>query len=123
VVTNGSVDAKDQGMVIYCRRLVCQARGCYKGLLMIKKSAVFFPPKPGERLAIKGAVICGDSPMVIQDPPHEEFDAEGKPYLEQRRVEVRGLRLWSTDLIYDPRYLKTVHPLGTFTLTHLQQVE
>ncbi len=132
VLTNGAIDAQDQGMVIFCRRLVSQAKGHYKGLLLVQKSAAFFPAAPGDRLRIDGAIICGDSPIVIQEavqataetPSGGDNAAPPTPSRVSagRSVPLRGLRLWSTELNYDPRYLKTLNPIGSLSLVSMRQV-
>jgi len=116
-LTGGSLDSKDKGMVIFARDIRMASKGDFKGLIMASEgmrvgldpafASATSTPTPGSRpapmpsatpaapvgppLTIRGGIICG-----------------GKV----AGHELKGLELVSTRLIYDPRYLKSVHGFG-----------
>ncbi len=96
----GRLDSHDQGMVIYARHLVMRAGGDFKGLIVADRSASFLPDGTST-LSVQGAILTGGMP-----------GAEGIP----------GMVLRSVNLRYDPRYLKTLHSVGSFRLTGWQQL-
>lgn len=107
LLQDGSLDARDQGMVVYAKEIISQAKGDYHGLLIAEHGAVFYPPTdPNDRLHITGGIVVGGQPTEI---------ARGLPPLT-------GLTLYSTDLTYDARYLKSLHPFGDLKLMTLRPV-
>ncbi len=96
----GRLDSHDQGMVIYARHLVMRAGGDFRGLIVADRSASVLPDGTNH-LSVRGGIVCGGVP-----------GAEGLP----------GMVLRSMDLKHDPRYLKTLHSIGTFRLTGWQQL-
>ncbi|MCE7871228.1 hypothetical protein DYH09_12725 [bacterium CPR1] len=99
-LAGGRLDSHDQGMVIYARHLVMRAGGNFKGLIVADRSACFLPDG-ASTLNVQGAILTGGRP-----------GAEGIP----------GMVLRSVNLRYDPRYLKTLHSVGSFRLTGWQQL-
>jgi len=123
IVNNGSLSGSEDGMVIYCRRLVTAAQGTYHGLIMVQKSAAICPAFPGAKIEIQGGIVCGGDPVQLF-ALNPNFDPEaqgGGP--EEVDVRLDGLHLWSTHLKYDARYLKTLNRLGPLTLLALRQIE
>lgn len=96
----GKLDSHDQGMVIYARHLVLRAGGDFRGLIVADRSASFLPDG-ANRLKVQGGIVCGGFP-----------GADGLP----------GMTLRSVELQHDPRYLKTLHAIGSFQLTGWQQL-
>ena len=116
ILSNGSLDAAGVGMVIYCRRLVTAARGDYRGLIMVQEAAAICPAFPGAQLRIEGGIVCGgDSILLYASGPHGEED----PLVTR----IRGVHLWSTELVYKPQYLKTLNRFGPLEIVSLRQVE
>lgn len=142
-LSSARIDALDQGMVIYAGRLVSEASGSLKGLLLVEKGALFFPPggatDSSQRLLIQGAIICGDSPTIVRRMADASIaDGAVSPAVgaapspspvtstgstRQDEVITRGVCLWSTDLVYDARYLKSLHPMAPATVSVLRQIE
>jgi len=137
VLAGANIDAQERGMVIYARRLVGQARGHYRGLIMVQRSLALFPPELPKRgapapaettaevqgLTVTGGVICGGEPtrLIIADDP--DFNTNpNNPRPPPTRI-LTGLNLWSTVLEYDPQYLTTVHKFGPLTLVSLRRAE
>jgi hypothetical protein len=152
IVSNGSVTGSTEGMVLMCRRLVSMAKGTYKGLIMVQKSAAFFPASPGDELDIQGGLVCGAGPMSIYGVRPDTGGGGGPVIVGQgaggrapaspspgtalngkdgpvpgatltQRVTLQGLHLWSTHLQYDPRYLKTLNRFGPTYLMSLRPIE
>lgn len=96
----GRLDSHDQGMVIYARHLVMRAGGEFRGLIVADRSASILPDGT-DHLSIQGGIVCGGVP-----------GPDGIP----------GLVLRSVQLDHDPRYLKTLHAIGSFRLTGWQQL-
>ncbi len=127
ILTNASLDALDQGMVLLCRRLVMKASGNFRGLIVVQESALIFPrgvageddlgnPVAPACLSIDGAILCGGGPISLARYVSDELN----PTDEQ--IKVHGLNLWSTALNYDPRYLKSLHRYGEMRLLHLERL-
>jgi hypothetical protein len=93
VLRSAILDAQDQGMVIFCRRLVMQAQGNFKSALIEASD----PSPSGPPLLIEGAIVCGGGPTVLR------LD-------ESQALEVRGLNLSHARVLYDPQYLKALNP-------------
>ncbi|MHB2021103.1 MAG: hypothetical protein ACYCW6_29565, partial [Candidatus Xenobia bacterium] len=111
MLKDGRLDAKDQPMVIYCNQLIMQAKGTYKGLIISGGSASFFPTTeppsdPSDVLTIQGGLICSGAPVTV---------AAGLPPLY-------GVTLWSTQVQYDAKFLKSLNQFGDFEVLSLQQI-
>ncbi len=110
VLDDGALDAVDRSMVIYANSLVFKAQGNYRGLIMVREGAVFYPGESGG-MTIEGGVLCNALPSYIarlQDEPGAPPDPADVPF------EVRGLTLFATTLKYNPAYLKSIHAFGKF---------
>jgi hypothetical protein len=131
ILAGADIDAQDRGMVIYAKRLVGEARGHYRGLIMVQRAMALFPPRiphlgdadDVQRLTVTGGIVCGgqDTRLVIADDPDWDTTPghEGNP---PSRV-LQGLNLWSTTLEYDPQYLSTLHKFGPLTLMRLRRIQ
>lgn len=137
VLAGADIDAQERGMVIYAKRLVGEARGHYRGLIMVQRAMALFPPelprrnappsggetRDVERLTVTGGIICGgqDTRLVLADDP--TWDTRpGRPGSPPSRV-IQGINLWSTTLEYDPQYLSTLHKFGPLKLMSLRSVQ
>ncbi|MEW6281908.1 MAG: hypothetical protein AB1758_25100 [Candidatus Eremiobacterota bacterium] len=126
ILTNGGLDAQDQEMVIMCRRLVMQADGEFHGVILVEKSAVLFPSdgqfavnqKPMDRtgLTIKGAILCGGGAIKLRVPT----GVAAPPFTV---LTYQGLNLWSTNLIYTPRYLRKLNPYAGWEIISLRKLD
>ncbi|MBM3463413.1 MAG: hypothetical protein FJX76_15040 [Armatimonadetes bacterium] len=87
VLSGGRLDSRDQGMVIFADRVIMRASGDFRGLVIARRSLTVLPSDEGT-LRIQGAVMCGDD-----------------------------LILRSTEVVYDPAYLKGVHNYGDVVVT------
>lgn len=135
ILTKGVLNAGDRGMVIYCERLVMQASGSYRGLILVEEGALIYPSVSagGENaLRIDGGIICGGerfsvakfvpppppqpvaSPSPSASPTPEPSPSPPPHSVLEETQDVSGLRLWTTKLEYNPRFLKTIHQFGDF---------
>lgn len=122
ILSNGSLEAtSSKGMVIYCRRLVSAAKGTYKGLIMVQKSAAICPARAGDIMEIQGGIICGADPVGLF-AVNPNWDP-ASTVSETLSVLLTGLHLWSAHLTYDPKYLKTLNRFGPLSLMALRPVE
>lgn len=134
-IDGGMLDAVDQGMVIYCRRLLMKASGDYRGLIVVRDSALFYPEMRSvtlgtgtvqqlKQFTIRGGMVIGGGPVQVYQ---EEDNLENgsivqfpPPQIEPR--EFQGTGFFSLNLEYDPSYLQALHSYGQFQLYSLRRV-
>jgi hypothetical protein len=119
ILNNGSLSASNEGMVVYCRRLISATQGQYRGLIMVEKSAAICPAYPGAVIDIQGGIVCGGAPVALS----YFDDSSPNPEAPSPGLFLQGLHLWSTRLTYDPKYLKTLNRFGPLTVLSLRQIE
>ncbi|MBI3924866.1 MAG: hypothetical protein HY319_04945 [Armatimonadetes bacterium] len=133
IVNGGRLDAQEQGMVIFCHSLLMRATGLFKGLIMVRDGALFYPYDPAASeppvvpdgpeqpdLQIQGGLVCGAAPLQVARLGVLE-EGEAPEPLKDIRI-IRGLTLFGTGVTYDPRYLTTLHQLGGFELKSLRRL-
>jgi hypothetical protein len=117
-INNGVLQAGSTGMVIACRRLLLVAEGEFHGLILVSDTAVICPQTtmsggtPPAPLVIRGAIICGGWPVTLGTVPGDDV----------LTVAAEGTALWSTDLEYDPKYLRTLNALGDYQLISVRRL-
>ena len=138
-LSEASIDAQTQGMVILCRYLICQSTGYYRGLIMVQNGAIFYPREDPSLtpLELHGAMVIGGTGSF---PSQSDLNSEAQLSQQQlndsssglqqwlsERVSssgafVPGMTIWSSQLIYEPRYLPTLHGLGYSELLSLRRL-
>ncbi|MBT9584833.1 hypothetical protein IV102_15925 [bacterium] len=113
-IDGGYLDAGDNGLVIFCRRLIMKAKGTFNGLIVAEKGAALYgsgasepPSEPG--LVIKGGLLVGGIDLLIKPSPAGYYTKN--QYLP---LTIRGLTLTSTRIEYEPRYLRGLNRFGTY---------
>lgn len=89
ILGNATINAEDQGFVVYARDIVLKGGGNFFGL-MIAENSISILSQDGNPLTIHGALLCGGSGGII----------------------VRG-----AELKHDSRYLKSINGAGDFVMT------
>ncbi len=141
-VDGGILDAVDQGMVIYCERLIMKASGEYRGLITVRDCAVFYPeirevPQASGKLAeimvgfkLHGGLIVGGKPVLVQYDENPEKYMDGQEMTVNPNEVVKppvlatsyGVCMSGVTLEYDPAYLKTLHQFGDYELLSVRRV-
>jgi len=112
----GYLDAGDNGMVIFCRRLIMKAQGEINGLIVVEKGAAIYgagssdgvvPAAPG--LTIRGGLLVGGADLLIQPPTTYNPDGVSNPLLP---LSIDQLLLVSVNMEYSPRYLRGLNQYG-----------
>ncbi len=121
MVDGGEVFAGDTGMVIWADHFLLRASGRYHGAIISPCGGAFFgqtdSPDPG--LHIRGAVLLGSNDIRFR----------GKGFLNDEGQQVGGLptrslaafTLASTEVVYDPQYLRGLNQFGGFHLQALNR--
>ncbi len=89
ILGNATINAEDQGFVVYARDIVLKGGGNFFGL-MIAENSISILSQDGNPLTIHGALLCGGTGGII----------------------VRG-----AELKHDSRYLKSINGAGDFVMT------
>lgn len=119
LLNGGTLNAGNHGMVIWCENLLCNASGHYQGLIVARRSAVFFnyradPDAPD--MTIRGALVAGqDSVSVCRVPINDKNEIGDVTSM----TPMHGLLLWGTGISYDPRYLANIDRFGDVELVAL----
>ncbi len=125
----GYLDAGDNGLVIFCRRLIMKSQGDFNGLIVAEKGAAIYgagaatpPTKPG--LTIKGGLLIGGTDLlVIGDPSESSANPPAGMLTGLGPLQMRGLMLSSCKLEYAPQYLRGLNNFGNYEVlaTELRQ--
>lgn len=119
----GYLDAGDNGLVIFCRRLIMKAQGNFNGLIVAEKGAAIYgagaaepPAAPG--LVIKGGLLIGGTDLQVIGDPTDSGMLKG-----MRPLQMRGLMLSSCRLEYAPQYMRGLNNFGNYEVlaTELRQ--
>ncbi|MBX3169402.1 MAG: hypothetical protein KF760_18525 [Candidatus Eremiobacteraeota bacterium] len=126
----GYLDAGDNGLVIFCRRLIMKSQGNFNGLIVAEKGAALYgagaaepPGQPG--LHIKGGLLIGGTDLLVKGDP--TLDGASSPPQSMltaiEPLQMRGLMLSSCYLEYAPQYLRGLNNFGNFEVlaTELRQ--
>lgn len=117
------LDAGQNGMVIFCRRLIMRAQGEINGLIIAEKGAAIFggtpqldpPTRPG--LTIRGGLLVGGNDIRLMQP-YVTSGPNGQPNPEESNVllplEIKALTLVSTRIEYNPKYLRSLNRCGPY---------
>ncbi len=113
-IVGGALDSRDKGMVIHARNMDLSTRGKFKGMILTQ-GAITINPYPtvtssgeeasGETLNVQGAIACLGE--VLEE---EDLDDPTSPPALPPRLE--GLVLKSTNLVFDPKYVRAFHRFG-----------
>jgi hypothetical protein len=125
----GYLDAGQNGMVIFCRRLVMKAQGQINGLIVAEKGAVLYggtngdtaPQEPG--LIIKGGLLIGGNDLRIQPPVVALPPDTLAPSNVLLPLDIHAFMLISTRIVYTPKYLRGLNRCGPYEVvaTELRQ--
>lgn len=127
----GYLDAGDNSMVIFCRRLIMKAQGNYNGLIVAEKGAALYgagaasaPAAPG--LHIRGGLLVGGTDLLVVGDPTQGVtlgSVSNKVLASITPLQMRGLMLSSCKLEYEPRYLHGLNNFGNYEVlaTELRQ--
>ncbi|GMU53992.1 MAG: hypothetical protein AMXMBFR33_31380 [Candidatus Xenobia bacterium] len=134
-IDGGMLDAVDQGMVIYCQRLLMKASGDYRGLIVVRDSALFYPEMRSvtlgtgtaqqlKQFTIRGGLVIGGGAVRVYE---EEANLQNGslvqfPPPDPQSMEFQGTGFFSLNLEYDPSYLQALHTYGQFQLYSLRRV-
>ncbi len=117
----GYLDAGDNGLVIFCRRLIMKSQGHFNGLIVAEKGAAFYgsgaaeaPAKPG--LHVKGGLLIGGTDLLVKgDPTLDGVPSDPNSLLAPiEPLQMRGLMLTSCYLEYAPQYLRGLNNFGNY---------
>ncbi|MFN8609088.1 MAG: hypothetical protein U0931_16250 [Vulcanimicrobiota bacterium] len=123
----GYLNAGDNGLVIFCRRLIMKAQGNFNGLIVAEKGAAIYgagsaepPPAPG--LNIKGGLLIGGTDLLVMGVP----SVGGGPVLSRMLsamspLQMRGIMLTSCKLEYAPQYLRGLNNFGNYEVLATEQ--
>ena len=125
----GYLDAGQNGMVIFCRRLIMKAQGQINGLIVAEKGALLYggagpstpPTDPG--LVIKGGLLIGGNDLRI-NPPVVSLPVDTlEPSNLLLPLDVHSLMVVSTRIEYTPKYLRGLNRCGPYEVvaTELRQ--
>lgn len=89
ILGNATINAQDQGFVIYARDIVLKGGGNFHGL-MIAENSISILSQDEQPLQVRGALLCAG---------------------------LGGIILRGCQLEHDPEYLKSIHGGGDFTVT------
>ncbi|MBT9588943.1 hypothetical protein IV102_36755 [bacterium] len=125
----GYLDAGQNGMVIFCRRLVMKAQGQINGLIVAEKGAVLYgaanpatpPQDPG--LIIKGGLLIGGNDLRIQPPAVALPPDTQSPSNVLLPLDIHAFMVVSTRIEYAPKYLRGLNRCGPYEVvaTELRQ--
>jgi hypothetical protein len=126
VLAKALLNAGDQGMIIYCHRLLTDARGSFNGLIVARDGvavmagdgasiAVDGKTPKADQLVIHGGILVGGAGVPVARLVYDSESHKTRSELQR----AGGLQLFGTDLEYDAKYLKRLHTLGRFTLLAL----
>jgi len=125
----GYLDAGQNGMVIFCRRLVMKAQGQINGLIVAEKGAVLYgaanpaspPQDPG--LIIKGGLLIGGNDLRIQPPLVALPPDTQSPSNVLLPLDIHAFMMVSTRIEYAPKYLRGLIRCGPYEVvaTELRQ--
>ncbi len=110
VIDGGELDAGDNGLVIYCRRLIMRTHGHFRGLIIAQQGATFYGGQE-DRLTLEGGLVVGANSLNAS--PGFGGGAGGG---FDRSLDVRCLVLSSTELRYSPKYVRSLNRLGGYSL-------
>ncbi|GMU57533.1 MAG: hypothetical protein AMXMBFR33_66790 [Candidatus Xenobia bacterium] len=115
LLDDGALDAVNRGMVIYAQSAVVKAKGNYRGLIMIRDGAVFYPGDGGA-LTIQGGLVTGARRAFfsLYQPPATPGGPPPPPDPNYPPFAVSGLNLFATVLTYKPAYLKSINAFGKY---------
>lgn len=109
---DATLDSGGNGLVIYCRRLICRANGELHGLIVAQQGAALYSyRKVGDpidsHLLIDGGIIAGGT----------DVDAScNLSAAVTMRVKSEALTLVNTEVKYNPRYLRNLNGAGSFVV-------
>lgn len=114
------LDAGQNGMVIFCRRLVMRAQGEINGLIVAEKGAVLFgglaredvPSQPG--LIIRGGLLIGGNDLRIMPPPSPSTDPPSTEANVRLPLNLTSFTMVSTRIEYNPKYLRSLNRCGPY---------
>lgn len=127
----GYLDAGDNGLVIFCRRLIMKSQGNFNGLIVAEKGAALYgagattpPAEPG--LHIKGGLLVGGTDLLVKGDPGMDTGAGSASAAITPGInplQMRGLMLSSCNLEYAPQYLRGLNNFGNLEVlaTELRQ--
>ena len=127
----GYLDAGDNGLVIFCRRLIMKSQGNFNGLIVAEKGAALYgagaaTPPSEPRLHIKGGLLVGGTDLLVTGDP--SLDGAGAGLNPStlgaiNPLQMRGLMLSSCNLEYAPQYLRGLNNFGNLEVlaTELRQ--
>ena len=126
----GYLDAGDNGLVIFCRRLIMKSQGNFNGLIVAEKGAAFYgagaaaaPGQPG--LHVKGGLLIGGTDLLVRgDPTLDGVPSDpGNLLAPIEALQMRGVMLASCYLEYAPQYLRGLNNFGNYEVlaTELRQ--
>ncbi|MGE0489550.1 MAG: hypothetical protein AB7S38_10090 [Vulcanimicrobiota bacterium] len=93
-LANGTIDAGDQGFVLYAHDIMMKAGGTYRGLI-VAENTISIVPGEGDRLIIEGGLMAGGA---------------------------GGITLRSVEVNHNPKYLKMVNGAGDFNVIGWQKL-
>ena len=115
-LNGGRLEAGNKGMLIIADNVIMETHGDFRGLIAARKNLVLQPLKTGERLSMRGAVLCGG-----QRSGYTPLDASGQACGEIN-TSAGSLIISSTALQYDCKYTRALNRLGvTRTLIFREQ--
>lgn len=106
-LNGGHLEAGNKGMLIMADNVVMETRGDFRGLIAARKNLVLRPTNGGERLSIRGAVLCGG-----RKAGRLLVDASGRHYTGFESDGSGAMLINSTAIQYDSKYTRALNRLG-----------
>ncbi|MBN9414940.1 MAG: hypothetical protein J0I12_05845 [Candidatus Eremiobacteraeota bacterium] len=109
---DATLDSGGNGLVIFCRRLICRANGELHGLIVAQQGAALYSFRqagdpPDAHLLIDGGIIAGGTDVAAQ---------AAAPSGPPMSVRSEALTLVNTEVKYNPRYLRNLNGAGSFVV-------
>ena len=114
ILDGGELDAGDNGLVLYCRRLIMRSSGHFRGIIIARQGA-YFNGDGTEQLTVEGGLLVGRNSFSVDraDLQKQETDPQAHS--------INGLVLSSTTFLYAPRYLRSLNRFAPFEVLGLER--
>lgn len=110
----GSLSASDRGLVIMADAISLESGGTYNGLIVARQELRIVPMSSSEHLSVVGSIFAKGS--NVEETKQWNDDTSSMQTVTTVTLLDHPLQISSTDVRYDPRYVKALNQLGILTL-------